>query len=175
MLRFRGTEQLDALAGRLRDAPRRLIRELESRLGAAARPAVQDVRREIRGMSMAQRRTWSARSPRRAGGSLGRGSSPLRAPIARAVTLQVQARGDGVSVQVELKSSQVPGRVRWLVPFVLGSKSRLRHPFMGRWRHAVQATGDLNKWWPTLQKHIPAFRQARDETVREIDAYIERG
>lgn len=175
MLRFRNEERLDALSGRLREAPRRLIRDLESRLGAAARPAVQDVRQEIRGMSMAQRKMWAPRSPRSARGRLGNGSSPLRAPIARAVTLQVRARGDEVSVVVDLKEGQVPARARWLVPFVLGRKSRLRHPFMGSWRYAVQATGQLDKWWPTLRRHIPAFRRARDETVRVIDAFIEGG
>lgn len=175
MFRFRGTDRLDALADRLRDAPRRLTRELERELGAAARPAAQDVRREIRGMSLAQRRKWNPKSQRSAGRALGRGSSPLRAPIAQAVHLQVRARGDGVHVDLKLKENQVPQRARWLVPFVVGRKKRLRHPFMGRWRHAVEATGSLDKWWPVLKKHTRKFAAARDRAVARIDNYIERG
>lgn len=171
MLRFRGTEQLDELAGRLREAPRRLQQELRSGLAAAARPAVQDVRREIRGVSMAQRRTWSARSPRRAAG-IGRGSSPLRSPIAAAVQVHAEVRGGGASVEVELREQQVPARARWLVPYVVGQKGRLRHPFMGSRSHWVQATGNLDRWWPVLRKHMPRFARARDEAVQRVEQHI---
>lgn len=170
MLRFRGTEQLDALAANLRDSPRRLRNELRSELSAAARPTAQDVRREIRGMSMAQRKTWAPKSLRRA--QVGRGSSPLRAPIAAAVEVRAQVQGDGAFVEIELDTSRVPARARWLVPFVLGRKKRLRHPFMGNRRLWVQATGDLEKWWPVLERHMKRFTAARDEAVRRVEDQI---
>jgi hypothetical protein len=172
---FRGAEQLDDLARRLRDVPRRLTRELERELGAAARPAAQDVRESIKRMSLAQKRAWNAKSPRKVGRSLGRGSSPLRSSIAQAVALQVRARGDGVRVDLELQEQRVPQRARWLVPYVVGRKKRLRHPFMGKWRRSVQATGQLDQWWPVLKKHTRKFAAARDRAVERIDRYIERG
>jgi|SRR5690242_9052071 len=170
---FRGTEQLDSLAARLASAPRRLRDQLRSRLSAAARPAAQDVRREIRSVSMAQTKRWAATSPRPVGNRLGRGSSPLRTRIASAVEVRAEVNGDGASVQIELKESQVAAQARWLVPFIVGRKRRLRHPFMGRWRHAVQATGDLDVWWPTIRKHIRDFTRARDRAVADIERYLE--
>lgn len=170
---LRGTEQLDALADRLAQAPRRLREELRKELSAAARPAVQDLRREIRSVSLAQAKTWAPKSLRTVGNSLGRGSSPLRSPIAAAVDLQTSVSGDGVTVQIQLRETQVPARARWLTPYIVGRKKRLRHPFMGRWRYAVQATGDLNVWWPTLQKHMRRFAEARDTAVARIEQYLE--
>lgn len=171
-IEFRGTEQLDALAARLAGAPRRLRDQLRSRLSAAARPAAQDVRREIRSVSMAQSKRWRAKSPRPVGARLGRGSSPLRTRIASAVEVHAQANGDGVRVEIELKETQVAASARWLVPYITGRKKRLRHPFMGRWRHAVQATGDLNVWWPTINKHIRDFARARDRAVADVERYL---
>ena len=175
LLRFRGGDQLDDLAGRLRNAPRRLQRELRSSLSAAARPAVQDVRREIRSVSMAQRKTWSGVSPKHTGAGLGRGSSPLRSPIARAVEVHAEVRGTGASVQIELKNSQVPARGRWLVPYVTGRKKRLRHPFMGDRTLWVAASGDLDVWWSTLERHMRRFADARDDAVRQTEQFIEDG
>jgi hypothetical protein len=171
-IELRGTEQLDALAGRLAGAPRRLRDQLRSRMSAAARPAAQDVRREIRSVSMAQTKRWTAKSPRPAGARLGRGSSPLRTRVAQAVEVHASVLGDGARVEIELKESQVAAQARWLVPFVTGRKKRLRHPFMGRWRHAVQATGDLNVWWPTIRKHVRDFARARDRAVADVERYL---
>lgn len=171
-IEFRGTEQVDALAARLAGAPRRLRDQLRSRMSAAARPAAQDVRREIRSVSMAQTKRWAAKSQRPVGARLGRGSSPLRTRIASAVEVHAQANGDGVRVEIELKESQVAAQARWLVPFIVGRKKRLRHPFMGRWRHAVQATGDLDVWWPTIQRHIRDFARARDAAVADVERYL---
>lgn len=172
-IRFHGGADLDALADRFREAPRRLVRDLESGLSAAARPAAQEVRREIRSVPMGQRRMWSAKSQRRVGRGLGRGSSPLRSPIAAAVDVDARVRGDAVSVSVLLREQQVPTRVRWFVPYVTGRKKRLRHPFMGRWRYAVQANQtDLDRWWPVLKRHTQRFAQARDEAVRRAERYI---
>jgi hypothetical protein len=170
---FRGTEELDDLAQRLAEAPRRLRDELRKGLAAAARPAVQDLRREIRGVSMAQTKRWVPRSRRLVGNSLGRGSSPLRSPIAAAVQVKAEVNGDGASVQIQLDEAQVPTRGRWLTPYVVGRKKRLRHPFMGRWRYAVQATGDLNVWWPTLQKHMRRFAAARDAAAASTERSLE--
>lgn len=171
-IEFRGTEQLDALAARLAGAPRRLRDQLRSRLSAAARPAAQDVRREIRSVSMAQAKRWAPKSLRPVGSRLGGGSSPLRTRIASAVEVHAQVTGDGVRIEIELKESQVVAQARWLVPFIVGRKKRLRHPFMGRWRYAVQATGDLDVWWPTIQKHIRDFAQARDRAVADVERYL---
>lgn len=173
MLRFRGTDQLDDLADRLRDAPRRLRAELRSELAAAARPVQQAVQREIKTAPMGQRRTWTPKSPRRVGNALGRGSSPLRAPIARAVQVKAEVTADGAYAELQLREEQVSPSKRWLVPYLVGRKKRLRHPFMGRWRHAVQGTGDLNKWWPTIQRHLPAFTRARDRAVRTVEDHLE--
>ncbi len=170
MIRFRGTEQLDALAANLRDAPRRLRNELRSELASAARPAAQDVRREIRGMSMAQRKTWAPKSLKRA--RIGLGSSPLRSPIASAVEVRAQVQGDGAFVEIELDTARVPARARWLVPYVLGYKKRLRHPFMGNRKLWVAATGNLEKWWPVLERHMKRFARARDEAVRRVEDQI---
>jgi hypothetical protein len=169
---FRGTEQLDSLAARLAAAPRRLRDQLRSRLSAAARPAAQDVRREIRSVSMAQTKRWAAKSQRPVGNRLGRGSSPLRTRIASAVEVHAEVHGDGARVEIELKESQVAAQARWLVPFITGRKKRLRHPFMGRWRHSVQASGDLNVWWPTIQKHLRSFARARDEAVADVERHL---
>jgi hypothetical protein len=172
-LRIRGTEQLDDLAARLADAPRRLRNELRSGLSAAARPTVQDVRREIRSVSMSQRKTWAARSARSAGGRLGSGSSPLRPAIASAVNVRALANADGASVEIYLTESQVPARARWLVPYIVGRKKRLRHPFMGNRRRWVAATGDLDVWWPTIRRHMTRFAAARDEAVSRTEQSLE--
>lgn len=168
-LSFRGTDQLTALSRRLHDAPRRLQRELQAGLSAAARPTVQDVRREIRGMSMAQRRTWAPRTGRRAGPGVGRGNSPLRSPIAAAANVSVRANGGGATAEIVLRESQVPARARWLVPYVVGNKTRLRHPFMGNRRYWVQATGDMNKWWPTIRRHMDRFNREVNEAVGRVE------
>lgn len=170
---LRGTEELDALAERLAEAPRRLREELRKGLAAAARPTVQDLRREIRSVPMAQSKRWAAKSRRPAGTSLGRGSSPLRSPIAAAVDLKTSVNDDGASVEILLRETQVPARARWLTPYVAGRKKRLRHPFMGRWRYPVQATGNLDVWWPTIQKHMKRFTEARDAAVARIEQYLE--
>lgn len=172
-LELRGTEQLDALAARLADAPRRLRNELRSGLAGAARPTVQDVRREIRSVSMAQARTWTPRSLRPAGSRLGVGSSPLRSPIAAAVNVRAVANADGASVEIYLTESQVPARVGWLVPYITGRKKRLRHPFMGNRRRWIAATGDLDVWWPTISRHMRRFVQARDEAVASTERSLE--
>lgn len=172
-LELRGTEQLDTLAARLAAAPRRLRDELRSGLSAAARPTVQDVRREIRSVSMSQRKTWAPRSLRPAGTRLGPGSSPLRSPIAAAVNVRALANADGASVEIYLAESQVPARAMWLVPFVIGRKKRLRHPFMGNRRLWVAATGDLEVWWPTIRKHMRRFAAARDQAVARTEQFLE--
>lgn len=173
MIRFRGTEQLDALAGRLREAPRRLTRELESGMSAAARPAAKDVRSQIKSLPMGQRKTWSPKSLRRVGRSLGKGSSPLRAPIAAAVQVRSGVAGDGVWAEIELRDQQVPARARWLLPYVVGRKSRLRHPFMGNRKLWVQANAsNMNRWWPVIERHIKEFTQARDRAVRRVEDHL---
>jgi hypothetical protein len=169
---FRGTEQVDALAARLAGAPRRLRDQLRSRMSAAARPAAQDVRREIRSVSMAQTKRWAAKSQRPVGNRLGRGSSPLRLTVANAVQVRATVNGDGASVQIYLTEGQLPERVDWFLPYITGRRKRLRHPFMKKWRYAVQATGDLDVWWPTLKRHIRNFARARDAAVADVERYL---
>lgn len=123
-------------------------------------------------VSLAQRRTWSAKSSRRVGRRLGRGSSPLRAPIAQAVELQADVGQGDASVEIRLRDTRVPLRARWLVPYVTGRRGRLRHPFMGDWGHAVQATGNLNVWWTTLRRHMADFRRERDQAVDRVARQI---
>jgi hypothetical protein len=173
MLRFRGTEQLDDLAARLRDAPRRLRSELRSELAAAARPVQRAVKDEIERAPMGQRRMWTPKTTRTVGKRLGRGSSPLRAPIARAVQVKAEVTGDGAYAELQLREEQVSPTKRWLIPYLVGRRKRLRHPFMGRWRHAVQATGNLDVWWRTIQRHLPAFTRARDTAVRRVEDHLE--
>lgn len=172
-LELHGTEQVDALAARLANAPRRLRDELRSGLSAAARPTVQDVRREIRSVSMAQTRTWAARSLRPAGARIGRGSSPLRPTVANAVQLRATANADGASVEIYLTEGQLPHRVQWFLPYVLGRRKRLRHPFMRNKRYWVAAIGDLDVWWPTIRRHMNRFAAARDEAVSRTEQSLE--
>lgn len=172
-IELRGTEQLDALAERLADAPRRLREELRKGLAQAARPAVQDLRREIRSVSMAQVKKWTPRSSRPVGNRLGHGSSPLRRTVANAVQLRTTVNDDGASVVIYLTEGQLPHRVEWFLPYVTGRRRRLRHPFMKKWRYVVQATGDLNVWWPTLQRHTRRFAAERDAAVARIEQYLE--
>lgn len=123
-------------------------------------------------MSMAQTKQWRAKSQRPVGSRLGRGSSPLRVTVANAVQVRAIANGDGASVEIYLTEGQLPERVDWFLPYITGRRKRLRHPFMKKWRHAVQATGDLDVWWPTLRKHIRDFARARDRAVADVERYL---
>lgn len=174
--RFNATDALDDMAERLDQAPRRLRLAARSELAAAGRPAKNAVQAAIRTAPMEQRRMWQAKSSRRVGDRLGRGTSPLRAPIARAVTLKTEIAGGGASVEIDLRETQVERSKRWLIPYLVGRKRRLRHPFpagkVASWRRAVQATKSQDSWWPVLRRHMPQFVRARDRVVDRIRDYL---
>ena len=174
--RFNSTDGLDDLAERLDQAPRRLRLAARSELAAAGRPVKTAVQAAIRTAPMEQRRMWQAESPRRVGDRLGTGTSPLRAPIARAVTVRAEVAGSGANVQIDLHDEQVSPAKRWLIPHLVGRKKRLRHPFpaggKARWRYAVQATKNQDSWWPVLRRHLPQFVRARDRAIERVRDYL---
>lgn len=166
-----GEGELNAWSRRLAGATRVLRRREEAELRRVARPALAELRREIRGVPTSANKTWSPQTSRR-GGPPPKG--PLRSPIAHATQVRIEAAGDP-QAEILIREEQVPPRVRWFVPYIAGVRKRWRHPFMGNRRLWVQHPGNVAVFWPTVKKYLPRFAQGMDRATEATSDYIERG
>lgn len=145
------------LSRRLRSADAELKRNLRRRIREEGNPALQAVRAAARGIEMSS-------SPS-AGGS---GSTGLRARLAAATRLSVQASGVRFTVQARRVDPRYGERL------TAGSEGTpWRHPVFGN-RTAPWVRQQGSPWfYPTLRSEGPAFRSAAERAMRDTLRHIE--
>lgn len=144
------------LARRLRTADAELKRHLRRRIREEGAPALQAVRAAARGIDMTTQ-------PSAGGGD----SSGLRARLAAASKLSVQASGIRFTVQERRVDP------RYGATLTAGSEGKpWRHPVFGNRNAWVRQQG--SPWfYPTLRSEGPAFRAAVERAVRDTLKHIE--
>lgn len=164
--RFRGQQDLAQISQALRRVHGNARRELTQSLRAAADPAVQDLRRAVRGADVSGRRAGGGRPFRARVPSRG-----LRGPIARAVRADVSTSASGARVVIEVREGAVPPRARQLIKYVVGDAKRWRHPIMGR-RSRWASQNAPNVGWKTLRPHLPRFNRAVQSAVTRTEQQL---
>ncbi len=147
-----------------RDAKGRVRDELKSSLIKPTNAAVKEVRKAILAAEMPAQRVRGAR--RRFTAVIP--SKGVRRPIANAVQSDVSTRGATAHAEILLNDRKVPERIQPLVGHFVGrTRTRLRHPIMGRRsRWVSQHIPDI--WWPVLKPKLREYRTSIEESVDRI-------
>ncbi|RZQ59838.1 hypothetical protein [Amycolatopsis suaedae] len=180
---IRGTESFRRTARKLKEAgDGRLTREMAKKMRTAAKPAVDDAQRSVRGLAtaangrggggqarrehaMSRVRKKTNRTRQRA--FEGRG---LRATVGRALQTQTRARGQTASVQIKVNKSLLPANQRKLPAHM--NTGRWRHPVFGRPVWVTQTTNPP-KWFDRpMSRHGRRIRNRAVEAVDEIKRKI---
>jgi hypothetical protein len=151
-----GGEGFDRLAADLRRAGGQLRPRLTERLRKPTKAIYQEVERGILHGDLSGVRT---RSPHRFTAHIP--SLGVRRPTARALRWKVSTSSAGPTAQVTFTPGDVPERIRALVPYWLGQKTRLRHPIMGKTRGG--------KWRGGAGQHIPNAWEAQKAAGQALD------
>lgn len=175
-----GVEQYRALAKKLRGpAGTALRKNLRSKIAAAGKPVVDEVKTTVRnipitshGGGTAQRRKYNVgrATTARAKKSAERRGAGLRATIASSIKVQQTAKG----IRIVAQSSKLPPDQRSL-PRHLDSPKGWRHPTFGRRGKDDWVDQKGQPWFAvTIARRAQRFRAgalaAIDETIKEIDS-----
>lgn len=165
-----GGEGFDRLARDLTRAGKDLRPKLTERLRKPTKGVYQAVEREILHGDMSGIPT--RRLPKFGADIASKG---LRRPMARALRWKVSSSAAGPTAEVTFTPSDVPERIRALVPYLMGQKRRLRHPIMGKnrdgsWRGGVGQRMP-NAWEPT-KRLAPDAQEAAGQALDDIAAII---
>jgi len=163
-LRVKRAEDLAKVAALLREAPKKLRREL----GVAFRDAGQETLYAIRGNILAMNiRGRKKPGAKRRFKDIRPGTS-LRQRIADAVKLDVKVGSDNPHVSFTVDSASMGGaRGGGNIPFQLENSGRWRHPIMGN-RHAWAVNVGEKGWF------YDEAKAAREEFEKAIDEAIDR-
>lgn len=166
-----GNTQMQALSRKLAKAAdgSELRRNFTRQLRAAARPVVEDVQTAIRTMNVRGVR-GGGRKRRRQFQAVHRlrGSSGLRATVARGVKFQMRTTGRDVSCRIFVDNSHMPFSQRNL-PAHLDNPKGWRHPTFGR-----RGSGDWAQQFgtpyfrSTIARHERRMRNAATAAVNEM-------
>lgn len=154
-----GGEDFDRLARDLTRAGKDLRPKLTERLKKPTKDIYQAVEREILHGDMSGIPT--RRLPPFGAHIASKG---VRRPMVRALRWKVSSSSTGPVAVVTFTPSDVPERIRALVPYLLGQKRRLRHPIMGKNRDGSWRGGAgqrmPNAWEPTKRMADEAQKAA---------------
>jgi hypothetical protein len=168
-IRVAGGPKLHALARDIRRAKGTIRRELAAGLRAPTKAVEQDIKHAIETADMRGRRTGSRRRFREQIPSKG-----VKKPTSRAVESKVSTSSANPRAEVTLRESRVPARIRALIPYWGGFRTRLRHPVMGMLKTwAGQRIPDV--WSSALKRRIGRYRTEADQALDRIRQNIERG
>lgn len=168
-IRVAGGPKLHALARDIRRASGTIRQEVAAGLRAPTKAVERDIKRAIETADMAGRRTGSRRRFRENIPSKG-----VKKPTARAVESKVSTSSVNPRAEVTLRESRVPERIRALIPYWGGQRTRLRHPVMGMRKTWVgQRIPDV--WKSAVKRRVGAYRAEADEALDRIRRKIERG
>lgn len=180
---IRGTEDFRRAAAKLKAAGNgKLTREMGKKMKVAAKPAVDDAQRSVRGLNSAgvrggggqQRREFALSKTRkvtergRKRAFEGRG---LRASIARAVQTQVRSGKRTAGVRIRVNKSRLPASQRSLPGHM--NRGKWRHPVFGNTSRWVGQTTTPPGWFDRpMRKHGPKVRNGAVKAVKEITREI---
>lgn len=169
-VRVAGGEGFTRLAADLTRAGKDLRPKLTERLKKPTKDIYQAVEDKIlhgdmSGIRTRSRHRFTAHIPSRG----------VRRPTVRALRWKVSSSAAGPTAQVTFTPSDVPERIRALVPYFLGQKRRLRHPIMGKtstgaWRGGA-GQRIPNAWEPTKDL-APKAQEAAGQALDDIAAII---
>lgn len=168
-IRIEGTDELRALAKRLKEAGRKdVLAALNKSVRKATKAGADEVKKTVRVLPVQGVRGGGARSraAHRAARSKGKDAaknleramrrSGLRESVARAVSISVRTGGRSVSVKVRVNHNQLPPDQRALPEYL--NNGRWRHPVFGNRHHWVTQTSRAHWFDGTLREHAPAIR-----------------
>lgn len=178
VVRIEGTDELVALAKRLKEAgDKKLQRELSRSVRKVTRPIVKDLRSAIKSLPVSGSRGRGSRS--RANYDLDRMKklteknalkaikrAGLRDTIARAIRSEFRTTGRSAGVKISVKGTLIPPDQR-VLPKYLDSPKGWRHPVFGNRQNWVRQKG--RPWWSvTIQPHADKARREILEGARQV-------
>lgn len=161
-----GGPGFDKLAVDLRRASKGLRPKLTARLREPTKAIHDDVRGRILNAELPARRTRSTPQFTETIASKG-----VRRPTANALEWKVTTSAAGPTAVILFHPAKVPARIRALVPYWLGQKTRLRHPIMGQRKGSWVSQSIPNVWAPA-KKLLPEAQKAAAKAVDETAAII---
>lgn len=150
-----GGSKLNDVSRDLRRAGGQLRPTLTKELRGPTKTIYAAVRAEVLTGSMAARRVPGAR--RRFPSSVGAGNH-VRQPMLRGLDWKVSTSSGNPRAEITWKPGAIAVRVRALFPYLIGQKTRLRHPVIHRSTWVTQSMP--NAWAPTKRLADAAQRAA---------------
>lgn len=166
-LRIKRAEDLAKVAALLREAPKKLRKELGVAFHDAGQETLYAIRGNVLSMNIAGRKKPGAK---RRFKEVRPGTS-LRQRIADAVKLDIKTGGDNPHVNYTVDSASMGGaQGGGNIPFQIEDKGRWRHPIMGNRDAWAANTGEKGWFYDEAKVAREEFEKAIDEA---IDRFVE--
>jgi hypothetical protein len=159
-----GGPKLQAVANDLRRAGGKLRPDLTAGLSKETKAIDDEVRRVLDTGSMAGRRVSGSR---RFPSGVGTGNH-VRGPAKRGLSWKVSSSAAGPRAEILWDPRKLPLRIQPLFAHLVGQKSRLRHPVMGKTRAGTWRGGvgqNMPNAWQPVKKLLPRAQKAAAKAV----------
>jgi hypothetical protein len=166
VFRFRSSTTLGTVAPDLKRAGGGLRAELTKELRPPTKGVYDAVRNEVLTGSMAGRRVPGAR--KRFPASVGAGNH-VRRPALSGLSWKVSTSAGNPRAEVTWNPSAIAARIRALFPYLVGQKTRLRHPVIHR---SVWVGQNMPNAWGPTRRLAAAAQQACGKALDTTAAII---